>query len=82
MKVPGIIYSLLLALAAWLVEYFTAGPGSGISWAPILLAAVPILLKLITVQTPTNADLPDPIAAARGFDALPPASKTRRFLLG
>lgn len=78
MKVPGIIYSLLLALAAWLIEYFTHGAGAGVSWAPILLAAVPILLKLITVQAP-----PDPAAAtARGFDALPPPSKTRRFLLG
>lgn len=51
-RVPGVIYSLLLALGAWLVDYFTTGDGSNIAWAPILLAAVPIVLKMITVNAP------------------------------
>ena len=82
MKIPGAAYSLLLAVAAWLIEYFSTGPGSGIPWAPILLAAVPILLKLITVQAPPEPTEPTGPATARGFETLPPASKTRRFFLG
>ncbi len=29
-KVPGIVYSLLLAVAAWAVDYFTTGAGAGV----------------------------------------------------
>lgn len=47
MKIPGIIYSLLLAVAAWAIDYFTTGAGAGFPWAPVLVAAVPVLLKLI-----------------------------------
>jgi len=32
MKIPGIIYSLLLAVAAWAVDYFTSGRGR---WLPV-----------------------------------------------
>lgn len=78
MKVPGIVYSLLLALGAWLVEYFSpGGMGSGVPWAPILLAAVPIVLKLFTVASgPT-----EPAAVARG-EVEAPKSKTQKILLG
>ena len=76
MKVPGVVYSLILAIAAWAVEYFTTGGGAGLYWAPILLAVVPVVLKLITVQTS------DPVAVARGFGAPAESSKMRRFLLG
>jgi hypothetical protein len=77
MRIPGIIYSLLLAVAAWAIEYFTQGPGSSMSYAPILIAVIPVLLKMITVHMePTQ-----PQAAARGMgDAQP--SKIERFLLG
>lgn len=83
MKVPGILYSIILALAAWAVEYFS-GSGAGGAWplAPILLAAIPIALKLVTVQTTPDPTDPDNGATARGFDAPPQSSKTRRFLLG
>ncbi len=84
MKVPGIIYSLLLALGAWAIEYFTQGPGSSMSYAPILIAVVPVILKIFTVQSePTNPTQPS--AQARGFgDVVTPAqpSKVQRFLLG
>lgn len=48
-ELPGIVYSLLLAVGAWAVDYFSTGDGSGIPWAPIMVAAVPILLKSFTV---------------------------------
>lgn len=63
MKIPGIIYSLLLAVAAWAVEYFTSGAGAGFPWASVLVAAVPVLLKLI----------------APGEDAPPQASQEISF---
>lgn len=77
MKIPGVLYSLLLAVAAWAIDYFSNGAGAGVPWAPILIATIPVLLKMITVQTEPSA----PQAAARGMgDAQP--SKMKRFLLG
>lgn len=54
-KVPGIVYSLLLALGAWAVDYFTNGAGNSVPWAPILLATIPVVLKLFTVSTETES---------------------------
>lgn len=71
MRVPGIVYSLILAVGAWAVDYFTEGAGSGWLYAPVLLAIIPILLKAITVTAP-------PEATPRGADE----SKLRKFLLG
>lgn len=79
MRVPGIIYSLLLALAAWCVEYFTQGPGSSMSYAPIIIAVVPVLLKLVTVNTGTPEA---PAAAARGMGEVAQSSKIERILFG
>jgi len=56
-ELPGIVYSLLLAVGAWAVDYFTTGDGSGIPWAPILVAAVPIILKSFSV----SAEKPAPV---------------------
>lgn len=80
--VPGIIYSLLLALGAWAVDYFTTGGGEGIPWAPILLATVPIILKMFTVQASVSAT---PAAASRSlnpYDTELQGSKTQRFIFG
>jgi hypothetical protein len=76
MKVPGVFYSLLAAVGVWAVDYFTTGAGSGIPWAPILVAAIPILLKAITVNVPPEQTP----ATARGADE--GKSKTTKFLLG
>lgn len=57
-ELPGIVYSLLLAVGAWAIDYFTTGDGSGIPWAPILVAAVPIILKSFAV----SAEKPAPVA--------------------
>lgn len=84
MKIPGLLYSILLAAAAALIEYFTQGPGSSMSYAPIIIAVVPVLLKLVAVNT-SEPEPTQPSAQARGFgDAVTPAkpSKVQRFLLG
>jgi hypothetical protein len=79
MKVPGILYSLLLAVGSWAVTYFsTGGMGGDYVWAPLLLAGIPIVLKFFT----TTED-PAPMASARGMgDAVAPSSKLRKLLLG
>lgn len=83
MKVPGVIYSLLLAIGAWAIDYLTTGEGAGIPWGPIVIAAIPVILKFITVQ----ADQPEVTITSRsmaydldGSDEQP--SKLRQLLLG
>lgn len=83
MRIPGVVYSLILAVAAWAIDYFTNGAGAGVPWAPILIATIPVLLKLITVQG--EPEPTQPAAQARGLDGQPAAaqpSKMQRFLLG
>lgn len=84
--IPGAIYSLILAIAAWAIEYFTEGPGSGVPWAPILVATIPILLKSLTVQGGEQ-----PTASSRSVSSSdewaysvppPPRSKMEKFLYG
>lgn len=78
MRVPGVVYSLLLAVAAWLVDYLTTGAGAGVPWAPIVIAAVPVLLKMITVNAP-----PEVTPQADFGGPLPQRdSKFKRLLLG
>lgn len=50
MRIPGVLYSLLLAVGAWAVEYFTTGSGGDIPWSPILVAAIPVILKSFSVM--------------------------------
>lgn len=86
MKIPGVLYSLILAIAAWAVDYFTNGAGAGVPWAPILIAVIPVLLKMISVQSEPEPTQPNPPSAqARGLgDAAAPVQQTKvqRFLLG
>lgn len=78
-KVPGIIYSLILALGAWVVEYFsTGGIGAGFPWAPVLIAAVPVALKFFTAAT-TEAP---PEAQARGMESAQSRSYTSKVMWG
>lgn len=84
-KVPGVIYSLLLAIGAWAIEYFTQGTGAGIPWAPILVAAVPILLKTFTVQSGIEPAPSDEQVGTRGlgnFQSQEPKSKLQEWLRG
>lgn len=81
--VPGIIYSLLLALGAWAVDYFTTGGGEGIPWAPILLATVPIILKMFTVQAPASASTTPAVSRSLNpYDTELQGSKAQRFIFG
>lgn len=81
MKVPGIVYSLLLAIGAWAVDWFTTGGGAGVPWAPILLATIPVVLKMFTVQAPPEEPTPTPQGDFGG--PLPQrSSKTHRLLWG
>lgn len=77
MKVPGVIYSLLLALAAWLVDWFTTGGGSGVPWAPIVLATVPIVLRLVTLE-----DEPSVVTRDISGEPVRQRSKTDQLLWG
>ena len=85
---PGMVYSLALALGAWAIQYFTEGPGSGVPWAPILVATVPILLKTLTVQLPPPEVREEEGPSTRSFglepyEAPPPKrTKMQKFLLG
>ena len=74
LKVPGLIYSLLTAIGVFFVEYFTSGDGSASLIAPLIVAAVPIILKAITVQT-------GPAELTRGMGG-PATSKMRKWVLG
>lgn len=79
--VPGLIYSLISAIGAWAVLYFDVG-GAGAEHiiAPIILGAVPVILKIFTVQTPPTIDRN--AAVSRGEAVSAPESKWRKFLLG
>ncbi len=79
-KVPGIVYSLVLAIATWATTYFATGnPGGEYVWAPILLATIPTLLKFIVVAASTD----EPSAQSRGMgDAPTQRSKISKLLLG
>ena len=79
-KIPGFVYSLALAILAWLFEYLTQN-GGGIPWAPIAIAVIPMIVKAITVQvSPPTAPY---AGVARGIgEAQPVPSKLNRFLLG
>ena len=82
LTVPGIAYSIILALGAWALDYFGVGAGAGFPLAPILIAAIPIVLKMFTVATTNPA--PTPAAQARGMGDATSAqpSKMKRFILG
>lgn len=79
MTVPGIVYSLLLAVGAWAVEYFsTGGAGSGFPWAPVLVAAVPVILKFFTSM---GEETPPP-AQTRGMGQAQTRSYVSKVLWG
>lgn len=79
MKLPGIVYSLLLAVGAWAIDYFTTGAGAGFPWAPVLVAAVPILLKIIM----PGEDAPtEPEAQSRGIAPVQQRSYAAKLLWG
>ena len=77
MKIPGAAYSLLLAVGAWCVDYFTSGDGSASLIAPVIVAAVPIILKMFTATTEET-----PEATARGLEPVQKRSYAKRVLLG
>lgn len=81
-RVPGILYSLILAVAAWAIDYFSGGAGSGYVWAPLLLAAVPIVLKFISVAAEPAPEMVEATARSMGGPVVVAESKTRRLLLG
>jgi hypothetical protein len=83
MKVPGILYSIVLALAAWALDYFgSSGAGGDFIWAPLLLAAVPIVVKFFTVATEPEPEPVEGTARSMGGPVVAGESKTRRLLLG
>jgi len=84
LTVPGIAYSIILALGAWALDYFGVGAGAGFPLAPILIAAIPIVLKMFTVATTNPAPASTSSAQARGMGDATSAqpSKMKRFILG
>lgn len=79
MIVPGIVYSILLAIGAAVVEYLTTGPGVGLPIGPIIIAAVPIILKLFTVYVAPEPPVPQ---SSAGGPAPERKGKGMRLLLG
>ena len=77
MAIPGILYSLLIAIGAWAIDYFSTGAGAGVPWAPILIAAIPVLLKLFTA---TGEETPE--AASRGMESAQPRGYVSRVIWG
>lgn len=82
MKIPGIVYSLLLAVGAYVIEYFTEGQGAGTPWAPILVAAVPIILKTFTVQIETEQTRTNTRSLGPAEEAPPQKTKLQEWMLG
>lgn len=77
MTVPGALYSLLLAVGTWCIDYFTSGDGSASLIAPVIVAAVPIVLKMFTVQVEEP-----PAELSRGVGPTAQPSKMKKWLLG
>ena len=78
MSVPGILYSLLLAIGAWAIDYFSgSGAGAGFPWSPILIAAIPVILKFFTTSS-----VETPEAASRGVEPAQPRGYVSRVLWG
>lgn len=77
MTIPGALYSLLLAVGAWCVDYFTSGDGSASLIAPVIVAAVPIILKMFTATTEET-----PEATSRGVEPVQRRSYISKVLLG
>lgn len=79
MVIPGALYSLLLAVGVWAVDYFTSGGGSTNIIAPIIVAAVPILIQAIMVNIPPDKSTS---GHARSLSSEPTKSKAEKFFLG
>ena len=77
MNIPGAAYSLLLAIGAWCVDYFTSGDGSASIVAPVIVAAVPIVLKMFTALGEET-----PEATARGVEPAQKRGYISKVLLG
>ncbi len=81
MKIPGAVYSCLIAVgmftAGWIVDYFTSGDGSASLIAPVIVAAVPIVLKMFTA---TGEETPE--ATSRGVEPAQRRSYISKVLLG
>ena len=77
MTIPGALYSLLLAVGAWCVDYFTSGDGSASIVAPVIVAAVPIVLKMFTALGEET-----PEATSRGVEPVQRRSYVSKVLLG
>ncbi len=84
LTVPGIIYSIILALGAWALDYFGVGAGAGFPLAPLLIAGIPIVLKMFTVAATEQEAVQLSGASPRGEFVAPVAqpSKLQRLLLG
>lgn len=81
MKIPGAVYSCLIAVgmftAGWIVDYFTSGDGSASLIAPVIVAAVPIILKLFTAAGEETPEM-----ASRGVEPVQRRSYVSKVLLG
>ncbi len=74
MKQPGAIYTMIAAIGVGLIDYFSTGGGATWYWAPVALAAIPLITKYIEVNFTSPAE------TSRG--TVSPPSKTRRWLFG
>lgn len=81
MRIPGAVYSFILAVggfaAGWIVDYFTSGDGAALIIAPAIVAIVPIIAKMLTETTEET-----PEATARGVEPAQRRSYAKRVLLG
>lgn len=77
MTIPGAAYSLLLAVGAWCIDFYTSGDGSASIIAPVIVAAVPIILKLFTA---TGEETPE--MASRGVEPAQRRSYVSKVLWG
>lgn len=77
MTIPGALYSLLLAIGAWCVDYFSSGDGSASLIAPVIVAAVPIILKLFTAAGEETPEM-----ASRGIEPVQRRGYVSKVLWG
>ena len=81
MKIPGAVYSCLIAVgmftAGWIVDYFTSGDGSASTVAPVIVAAVPIILKMFTALGEETPEM-----TSRGVEPVQRRSYASKVLWG
>lgn len=89
MKLPGVVYSLIVGVATWTITYMISGNSEGLMWASTIITIVPIILHSIDILIEdvgtdmTLQSLARSLSISNEKYGLPPSeTKFQRWLLG